>query len=88
MKIDLYSTLDKDVEYIKDAEEKPIPSVRKIGHIEVDMPNEQNLPRERRIVEMTMDFSHTEIQVRAHYIVTGTQVKTTLDFLTDSNTTQ
>ena len=82
MKIDLYSTLDKDLEYIKDEEEKPIPSVRKIGQIQVDMPNEQSLPREKRIVEMTMDFSHTEIQVRAHYTVTGLQVKTTLDFLT------
>lgn len=89
MKIDLYSTLDKDTEYIKDEEEKPVPSIRKIGQIEVDMPNELSLPREKRIVEMTMDFSHTEIQVRAHYTVTGTQVKTTLDFLTDhSSTTQ
>lgn len=88
MKIDLYSTLDADLEYIKDEEEKPVPSVRKIGQIEVDMPNEQSLPREKRIVEMTMDFSHTEIQVRAHYTVTGMQVKTTLDFLTDNNTTQ
>ena len=88
MKIDLYSTLDKDLEYIKDEEEKPIPSVRKIGQIEVDMPNEESLPREKRLVEMTMDFSHTEIQVRAHYTVTGMQVKTTLDFLTDNATQQ
>ncbi|XP_019859370.1 PREDICTED: heat shock 70 kDa protein 12A-like [Amphimedon queenslandica] len=86
MKIDLYSTLDKDLEYIKDEEEKPIPSVRKIGQIEVDMPNQESLPREKRLVEMTMDFSHTEIQVRAHYTVTGMQVKTTLDFLTDNAT--
>ena len=88
MKIDLYSTFDKNLEYIKDEEEKPILSVRKIGQIEVDMPNEQLLPREKRIVEMTMDFSHTEIQVRAHYTETGMQVKTTLDFLTDNNTIQ
>ena len=83
MKIDLYSTYDKDVEYIKDEDEKPIPSIRKIGEIEVDMPNEDGLPRERRVVELTMDFSHTEIQVRARYTVNNTEVKATIDFLTD-----
>ena len=82
MKIDLYSTFDSDVEYIKDENKTPIASIRKIGHIEIDMPND-SLPREKRIVEMTMDFSHTEIQVRARYTVTGTEVKTTIDFLTD-----
>ena len=83
MKIDLYSTFEAELEYIKDEDEKPIASVRKIGQIEVDIPNEGSLPREMRGVEMTMDFSHTEIQVRARYTVTGVQVKTTIDFLTD-----
>ena len=83
MKIDLYSTYDKDIEYIKDEDENPIPSVRKIGEIRIEIPNEDGLPRERRAVEMTMDFSHTEIQVRARYSVNNVQVKATIDFLTD-----
>ena len=83
MTIDLFSTYDDDVEYIKDEEENSIPSIRKIGEIHVDMPNEKNLPRELRIVEMTMDFSHTEIQVRARYTVNNVEVKATIDFLSD-----
>lgn len=83
MHIDLYSTFEKDVEYIKDEDEKPVPGVRKVGEIILDMPNEGNLPREKRIVEMTMDFSHTEIQVRARYTVNNTEVKATIDFLSD-----
>ena len=83
MKIDLYSTYDKDVEYIKDEDENPIPSVRKIGEIRIEIPNEDGLPREKRAVELTMDFSHTEIQVRARYILNNVQVKATIDFLTD-----
>ena len=50
MKIDLYSTYDKDVEYIKDEDENPIPSVRKIGEIRIEIPNEDGLPREKRAV--------------------------------------
>ena len=83
MIIDLYSTYDKDVEYIKDEDEKAILSIRKIGEIRVDIPNEKGLPRESRSVELTMDFSHTEIQVRARYTVNNKEVKVTIDFLTD-----
>ena len=83
MKIDLYSTNNKDIEYIKDEDENPIPSVRKIGEIRIDIPNEDGLPREKCAVELTMDFSHTEIQVRARYTLNNVQVKATIDFLTD-----
>ncbi len=83
MKIDLFSTYENDVEYIKDEDDKSIPSIRKIGEIHVDMPNEEKLPRELRSVEMTMDFSHTEIQVRARYTVNNEEVKATIDFLSD-----
>ena len=83
MSIELFSTFEKDIEYIKDEENNPIPNIRKIGDIHVDMPNEEQLPRELRTVEMTMDFSHTEIQVRARYTVNNTEVKATIDFLSD-----
>ena len=39
MKMDLYSTFEAELEYIKDEDEKPIASVRKIGQIEVDIPS-------------------------------------------------
>jgi hypothetical protein len=83
MKIDLFSTFDPDAEYIKDEDKNPIPTIRKIGEIQVDLPKGENLLREKRVVELTMDFSHTEIQVRARSTGTGVEVKATLDFLTD-----
>ena len=47
----------------------------------MNIPNPDNLPREKRLVELTMDFSHTEIQVRARYVITGEEVKVVADFL-------
>ena len=84
MAFPLYSTYDKNVKYVKDSEGNPIKSIRKIGAIEIEIPNQDGLDRSKRSVEMTMDFSHSEIQVRARYIVTGAEIKTTVDFLSDS----
>ena len=82
MEICIYSSFEKGVKYINTPDGKPIASIRKIGELHVDMPNPENLPREQRMVELTMDFSHTEIQIRARYIVTGEEVKVVADFLT------
>ena len=82
MHIVLYSSFEKGVKYIKTEDGKPIASIRKIGEFHVDMPNPSNLRRDQRTVELTMDFSHTEIQIRARYIVTGEEVKVVADFLT------
>ena len=77
--IDIYSTMDDGVQYIKDKEGKP--TVSKVGELDIDIPNPYNLPRKEREVEVFMDFSGTEIQARAQYKVTGEEVKTVCDFL-------
>ena len=82
MNICLYSSFEKGVKYITTPDGNPNPAIRKIGELNVDMPNPDNLPREKRRVELTMDFSHTEIQIRARYLVTGEEVKVVADFLT------
>ena len=81
IKIRIYSCLNKGVEYISTPDGNPDPSIRKIGELCVDIPNPDNLPKEKRLVELTMDFSHTEIQVRARYVITGEEVKIVVDFL-------
>lgn len=81
MKIRIYSSFEKGVKYISTPDGNPDPSVRKIGELRVNIPNPDNLPREKRLVELTMDFSHTEIQVRARYVITGEEVKVVADFL-------
>ena len=55
----------------------------KIGRLVIEVPNPDNLPLEERIVDVTMDFSGTEIQAKAKYRVTGKEVKTVCDFLSD-----
>ena len=79
MHIAILSAFKTGVKYIIDSEGRP--TVRKIGELILDIPNKDNLPRNERRVEITMDFSHTEIQAQAKYLVTGDAVKTTVDFL-------
>ena len=81
MKIRLYSSFDKGVKYITTPDGNPDPSIRKIGELIIDIPNPKKLPREERRVELTMDFSHTEIQIRARYLLTGKEEKVVADFL-------
>ena len=75
----IYTTPNLGVQYIEDEQGRA--NVRKIGELEIDIPNPDNLPREERIVEVTMDFSSTEIQAKAKYCVNGQEVKTVCDFL-------
>ena len=75
----IYTTPNLGVQYVEDEEGRA--TVRKIGELEIDIPNPDNLPREERIVDVTMDFSSTEIQAKAKYRVNGQEVKTVCDFL-------
>ena len=77
--ISIYSTTNLGVQYIKDKDRKK--TVMKIGRLVIEVPNPDNLPLEERIVDVTMDFSGTEIQAKAKYRVTGKEVKTVCDFL-------
>ena len=67
MTICLYSSFDKGVKYITTPDGNPNPSIHKIGELIINMPNPEKLPREERQVELTMDFSHEEIQIQARY---------------------
>ena len=77
--IEIYSTPCLGVQYIKDKDGKR--TAVKIGKLVIDAPNPDNLPVEERIIDVTMDFSGTEIQAKAKYRLNGKEVKTVCDFL-------
>ena len=79
MHLDIFSTPQLGIQYIKDENKKPI--LTKIGQLDIDIPNPDDLPISQRKVDITMDFSGTEIQAKAHYRVTGKEVKTVCNFL-------
>ena len=79
MALTIYATPLKDIHYVKN--KNGMSTATKIGQLLIDIPNPNNLPREDRIVDVTMDFSGTEIQAKAKYRVTGKEVKTVCDFL-------
>uniref|UniRef100_A0A1X7TGZ0 Uncharacterized protein n=1 Tax=Amphimedon queenslandica TaxID=400682 RepID=A0A1X7TGZ0_AMPQE len=71
------------VQHTVDKEGKP--TVCKIGELILDIPNPENLPRNERAYDVFMDFSGTEIQARAQYSITGKEVKTVCDFLSNQD---
>ncbi|XP_011406944.1 PREDICTED: heat shock 70 kDa protein 12A-like [Amphimedon queenslandica] len=77
--IGIYSTPNLGVRYIIDTNGKS--TVTKIGQLVIDIPNPDDVPRNERHVDVTMDFSGTEIQAKAKYRITGEEVKTVCDFL-------
>ena len=81
--IDIFCTTDDGVQYTKDKKGKP--TVRMIGELVLDIPNPDNVPRYKREFDMFMDFSGTEIQARAQYRITGEEVKTVCDFLSNQD---
>ena len=78
--IGIYSTPQLGIQYYTDENMKQL-TVTAIGKLVIDVPNPDNLPESQRIVDVTMDFSGTEIQARAYYRVTGEEVNTVCDFL-------
>ena len=79
--ISIYSTPEIGVQYTVDKNGKN--NVRKIGKLKIDVPNPDNLPLNERDIDIFMDFSGTEIQAKAKYRVTGEEVKTVCDFLSN-----
>ena len=75
----LYLLYGIGVHYTVDKNRKS--TVTTIGQLVIDIPNPDNLPREKRTVDVTMDFSGTEIQAKATYCATGEEFKTVCDFL-------
>ena len=85
-RIPIYSTTDDGVQYIKDKKGKP--TVHKIGDLVLDTPNPHDFPIHKRDIEVFMDLSGTEIQARAQYYITGEEVKTVCDFLSNQDLCQ
>ena len=88
---DIYSSPEKDVWYTTGRRPSgtDLADVVKIGELTIPFPkvdtensdeNTQQLITERK-VEVTVDFSHTEIQVRGYDKLSNTEVKVVLDFL-------
>ena len=83
MTIQFYSSEEKDIFYVTGewgkGSRKPKATVTKIGTIEIQMPDLRG--DKRRAVDVTFDFSHTEIQVKVFDRTSKNEVKTVLDFL-------
>ena len=79
----IYCTTDDGVQYMRNKKGKL--TVRKIGELVLDIPNPHNIPRNERVVDIFMDFGGTEIQARAQYRITGGEVKTVCDFLSNQD---
>ena len=77
--ITIHSTPYLGIQYTADMNGRS--TVYKIGQLVINIPNPRNLPLHQRIVDITMDFSGTEIQAKAKYRITGEEVKTVCDFL-------
>ena len=77
--IKLYSTVDDGVQYTIDKEGEP--TVHMIGELLLDIPNPDDIPANKRHINIFIDFSGTEIQARAQYHITGKEVKIVCDFL-------
>ena len=75
--IPFYYSTNSSVQYTTDA------NTKRIGSIELAVPNPNNIPREDREMEITMCFSSTEIKAsaRVKYLPESPAVKTVLDFL-------
>ena len=84
IRIEIYSTLEKDVWYTtgkkgrSSGDTTPV-EIHKIGEFVVQMPDLTG--DKKRKVDVTFDFSHTEIQVKGYDRTSGFEVKVTLDFL-------
>ena len=95
MHIDIYSSSENNVWYTTGRRPKgmntaDLADVQKIGELMVPFPKEDQeegaqgineSPNSQRKVEVTFDFSHTEIQVKGYDKISNTEVKVVLDFL-------
>ena len=94
MHFDIYSSSEKDVWYTTGRRPTgtDLADVQKIGELSIPLPKEDNeegpqgydkqpITDIERKVELTFDFSHTEIQVRGYDKLSNTEVKVVLDFL-------
>ena len=79
MRFDIYSSSMHDIFYTCLPDGKELEGVRKIGTLTVKMPIAEG-DKQRR-VNLTIDFTRTEIQIQAYDIKSGEKVTTVIDFL-------
>ena len=87
VKLTFYSSQEKDIFYVtgewEKGNRKPPAIVTQIGEIILSMPNTTG--GKSRKIDVTFDFSHTEIQVKAFDQTSRNEVKIVLNFLTNLN---
>ena len=82
----IYSSQEKDIFYVTgergiNSKKPGSATVTKLGEVEVNMPDLTG--DKNRAVDVTFDFSHTEIKVKAFDRTTRKEVKTVINFLTN-----
>lgn len=76
--INIFSTENADVKYVTD------PGVTKCGFLRIDLPEVVDSdPRKPRELQACMTFAETEIKVSAMDVVSGNEVKASIEFLKD-----
>lgn len=81
----IYSTQEEGIQYVNSPKGEPL--AQEIGQLTVNVSDSGKLRRDKRRIEMTMNFSGTEIQAKAKYSATGEEVKTVCDFLSPDQET-
>ena len=79
----LYSTPDHYIDHVRNEDGSLPDNMAKIGYLNVDISNGMHLPREKREVQLVLDFRSTEIHAYGWFIhdKDKTPVKATCDFL-------
>ena len=77
--LEIYSSEKNDIKYVKTPDGRPIAKL--VGRLIIEAPKSKKLPWRDREIEITIDFSGTEIQATAMYSLTKKEVKTVCDFL-------
>ena len=86
MSFTIYSSQEKDIFYVNgergvNSKQRGRATVTQLGKVEVDMPDLTG--DKKRAVDVTFDFSHTEIKVKAYDRTTRKEVKIVINFLTN-----
>ena len=75
----IYTTSSKTAKYVCGPQGETLSDIHKIGQLSVKMPDTTN--DKNREIKLKFDFTHTEIQVEAYDVTSGSKAYTTVDFL-------
>ena len=81
MHFKIFTTQNRLLKYVKGPNGESIPEATQIGKLTVQMPDMRD--DKNREVELTFDFSNTEIHIEAYDITSGERATTIVDFLSD-----